>query len=223
MREANRDISDLEFVSSIESSNNMLSTFPSIELGSGSDTESTVESDEEQSSITSDSNSSESSSESAESDATFEFEGRGLFSKSKRQSNKALDKLAEISETRFQVAKKHHSLGVLFIELNSINNLPELRTKMSKRSFNMDPFIVATFGRRVFKTSSRKHTLNPTYSESIAFEVFPHEEKFTLYFKIIDKDSFSFNDEVAECNLQWYDMLNGWEPDSEGWSNVTFL
>ena len=220
MREANRDISDLEFVSSIESSNNMLSTFPSIELGSGSDTESTVESDEEQSSITSDSNSSESSSESAESDATFEFEGRGLFSKSKRQSNKALDKLAEISETRFQVAKKHHSLGVLFIELNSINNLPELRTKMSKRSFNMDPFIVATFGRRVFKTSSRKHTLNPTYSESIAFEVFPHEEKFTLYFKIIDKDSFSFNDEVAECNLQWYDMLNGWEPDSEGWSNL---
>ena len=227
MREANRDISDLEFVSSADSSNNMLSTSASFELGSGSDIESSssssTESDEEQSSTSSDSyssGSSESSSESIESDARFEFRGRGLFSRSKRQSNKALNRLAEISETRFQVAKKHHSIGVLFVEFNSINNLPELRTKMSKRSFNMDPFIVATFGRRVFKTSSKKHTLNPTYDESIAFEVFPHEEEFVLYLNVFDKDAFSFNDEVAACNLQWYDILNAGKPDSKGWSTL---
>ncbi|CCK70624.1 phosphatidylserine decarboxylase 2 KNAG_0E03670 [Huiozyma naganishii CBS 8797] len=107
------------------------------------------------------------------------------------------------SLTSFKVSKRQHSLGVVFIELQSIRNLPILKNKISRRKYDMDPFIITTFGRRVFKSSFKKHTLNPIYNECLAFELFEKESHFSLHFKIMDKDSFSFNDEIALHDLPW--------------------
>lgn len=79
----------------------------------------------------------------------------------------------------------------------------------------IDPFIVISFGRRVFKTSWRKHTLNPEFNEYAAFEVFPHETNFAFSIKVVDKDSFSFNDDVAKCELAWFDMLQQQQHENE--------
>ncbi|KAG0669894.1 hypothetical protein C6P45_003176 [Maudiozyma exigua] len=117
------------------------------------------------------------------------------------------EKITRKVETTFQVSKKQHSLGVLFTEFISISGLPPLKSKLS-RTFDIDPFIVASFGRKVFKTSWKNHTLHPIFNESTAFEVFPYERNFSFHFRVLDKDSFTFNDEVAEYDLSWTDMMN---------------
>lgn len=114
-------------------------------------------------------------------------------------------------ENNFQVSKKQHSLGVVFMEIQNIVELPALKSKLSRRKYDMDPFVITTFGRRVFKTSAKNHTLNPYYNEFISFEIFPNENQFSFHFKVMDKDSFSFHDEVAECDLPWFDIMARWK------------
>lgn len=103
----------------------------------------------------------------------------------------------------FKIAKRQHSLGVISLELINIKNLPRLTNKLSKKKYVMDPFIITIFGRRVFKSSCKKHSLNPNYNEFLSFELFPHEENFNFIFRVFDKDSFSFHDEIAEYHLPW--------------------
>ena len=124
----------------------------------------------------------------------------------RRRTKSYKEKITRKVETTFQVSKRQHSLGVMFVEFLSISNLPPMKSKLS-RTFDMDPFIVASFGRRVFKTSWRKHTLHPHFDESAAFEVFPNEENFSFHFKVMDKDSFTYNDEIAEYDLPWSEMM----------------
>lgn len=108
----------------------------------------------------------------------------------------------------YKVSKKLHAAGVIFIEFKDIKNLPSLKNRVSRKIYDMDPFVIATFGRRVFKTSWRKHSLNPVFNECAAFEVFPEESHFALHFIVMDKDSFSYNDKVAECDLHWSEVMS---------------
>lgn len=115
--------------------------------------------------------------------------------------------LARRLRNNYRLTKRIHAAGVIFIDLIDIKNLPQLKNKISRTNYEMDPFIIATFGRRVFKSSWKKHTLNPVYNERATFEVFPHETHFAFQFKVIDKDSFSSNDNIAHCTLSWHDMI----------------
>lgn len=108
----------------------------------------------------------------------------------------------------FKIAMRQHSLGIISLQLINIVNLPHLTNKLSKKKYLMDPFIITIFGRRVFKSSCKKNSLNPTFNEFLSLELFPHEENFDFIFKIFDKDSFSFHDEIAEYHLSWYDIQN---------------
>ncbi|CAI4062681.1 phosphatidylserine decarboxylase 2 SKDI_07G4230 [Saccharomyces kudriavzevii IFO 1802] len=119
------------------------------------------------------------------------------------------------AKSNFFISKREHAMGVVFMHIEAIKNLPALRNRLSKTNYEMDPFIVISFGRRVFKTSWRKHTLNPEFNEYAAFEVFPHETNFAFSIKVVDKDSFSFNDDVAKCELAWFDMLRQQQHENE--------
>lgn len=118
----------------------------------------------------------------------------------------------------YKLSKKQHAAGVVFMELKNIKELPLLKNKLSRRKYDMDPFIIATFGRRVYKTSWKKQTLNPVYNEVAAFEVFPEETNFGFQFKVLDKDSFSANDKIAGCNLSWSEMARKQTPAGD-WVN----
>ncbi|CCE65131.1 hypothetical protein TPHA_0J03110 [Tetrapisispora phaffii CBS 4417] len=110
-------------------------------------------------------------------------------------------------KNNFTLNKKIHSAGVIFIEITKIQNLPQLKNKILRKNYDMDPFVIASFGRRVYKTPSKKHSLNPVFNSRISFEVFPRETHFELNFKIMDQDSFSFNDNIAECSLKLEDII----------------
>lgn len=115
----------------------------------------------------------------------------------------------------YKLSKKQHALGVVFLEFRNIKDLPSLKNKVSRRIYEMDPFIIAMFGRRVFKTSWKKQSLNPVYNECAAFEVFPDETHFGFHFNVVDKDSFSANDKIAHCGLTWSEMIAKQTPDND--------
>lgn len=55
----------------------------------------------------------------------------------------------------------------------------------------MDPFVVISFGKKVFRTRVIRHSLNPTWDEKLLFHVRRHESAFTLSFAVLDWDKVS--------------------------------
>ncbi|CAI5759702.1 unnamed protein product [Candida verbasci] len=98
-------------------------------------------------------------------------------------------------------------MGVLFIEILSCEDLPPL-TNFTRTTFDMDPFVVVTFGKKTFRTSWKRHTLNPIFNERLAFEVLNNESNYNIQFNILDKDHFSFHDKVASISLPVKDLTN---------------
>ncbi|CUS24509.1 LAQU0S17e00518g1_1 [Lachancea quebecensis] len=119
------------------------------------------------------------------------------------------------SSAKFELSKRGHAAGVAYVDIDSINDLPTLKNKFSKK-YMMDPFIIITFGRRVFKTSWRKHSLNPVYNERLAFEVYENEMNFSLHFRIIDKDNFSYHNNVAKGDISLTDLINRQQESEAG-------
>lgn len=91
-------------------------------------------------------------------------------------------------------------LGVVFLEIISAEGLPPFKSA-TRRGFDMDPFVVVSFGRKIFRSSWRNHTLSPVFNERLAFEVLPFEKNYDLQFDVLDKDHFSFHDKVGTAKI----------------------
>lgn len=102
---------------------------------------------------------------------------------------------------------KRAVLGVLFLEIVSCSDLPPNKS-FNRATFDMDPFVVITFGKKTFRSSWKRHTLNPIFNERLAFEILPHESNFNIQFFVLDKDQFSYNDNVANISLRMKDVTN---------------
>ena len=48
----------------------------------------------------------------------------------------------------------------------------------------MDPFVVISFGKRVFRTRVIRHSLNPVWDERLLFHVRKYETLFTVSFTV---------------------------------------
>ncbi|AOA63889.1 Phosphatidylserine decarboxylase [Komagataella phaffii] len=97
---------------------------------------------------------------------------------------------------KFSLQSDNDVLGILFIEILSVTDLPPYKS-FTRATFDMDPFVVISFGKRTYRTSWRKHTLTPVFNERLAFEVCDYEKNYDLQFSVLDKDKFSFHDQVA--------------------------
>lgn len=102
-------------------------------------------------------------------------------------------------DENFKVSNRN-VLGVLFLEIVSCSDLPPERN-FTRTSFDMDPFVVVTFGKKTFRTSWKRHTLNPIFNERLAFEILSHERTYDIQFSILDKDHFSFHDNIASVSI----------------------
>lgn len=65
----------------------------------------------------------------------------------------------------------------------------------------MDPFVVISFGKKVFRTRVIRHCLNPVWDEKLLFHVRKYESTFQVHFSVLDWDKLSSNDYVGDAHL----------------------
>lgn len=61
--------------------------------------------------------------------------------------------------------------------------------------------MVASLGRKTYRTRVIRHNLNPVFDEKMVFQVMRHEENYSLSFSVVDRDKLSGNDFVGTTNL----------------------
>jgi phosphatidylserine decarboxylase len=72
----------------------------------------------------------------------------------------------------------------------------------------MDPFVVISFGKKVFRTRVIRHSLNPVWEEKLLFNVRRYESNFEVQFTVLDWDKLSANDHVGDAALNVAELLN---------------
>lgn len=71
----------------------------------------------------------------------------------------------------------------------------------------MDPFVVASLGRKTYRTRVIRHNLNPVFDEKMVFQVMRHEQAYSLSFSVVDRDKLSGNDFVGTANLALSEII----------------
>lgn len=61
--------------------------------------------------------------------------------------------------------------------------------------------MVASLGRKTYRTRVIRHNLNPVFEEKMVFQVMRHEQNYHLSFSVVDRDKLSGNDFVGTAIL----------------------
>jgi phosphatidylserine decarboxylase len=85
---------------------------------------------------------------------------------------------------------------------------------VTRTGWDMDPFVVISFGKRVVRTRVIRHSRDPVWNEKMLFHVQRYETKFNLQFTVLDWDKLSSNDLIGEAlfNVQ---ELSGTVPQKD--------
>jgi len=97
-------------------------------------------------------------------------------------------------------------VGLIFLEIGNITDLPP-ESNLTKTSFDMDPFVVASLGKKTYRTKTIRHNLNPVFNEKMIFQVLGHEQAYSFSFTVIDRDKYSGNDFIASVNFPVKDLI----------------
>lgn len=135
-----------------------------------------------------------------------------------REEKKKKRRLARLKrktkERTYEFSGASSVAGVLFLEITKITDLPPEKNckfthsvresvpytqclAVTRTSFDMDPFVVTSLGRKTFRTKVIRHNLNPVYEDKLVFQVQRHEVKYSMQFTIVDRDKLSGNDFVG--------------------------
>lgn len=71
----------------------------------------------------------------------------------------------------------------------------------------MDPFVVVSFGKKVFRTRVIRHSLNPQWDEKMLFHVRRYETAFKIQLTVLDWDKLSSNDHVGDASFDVATLL----------------
>ncbi|KAG9034805.1 hypothetical protein FS842_003775, partial [Serendipita sp. 407] len=106
-------------------------------------------------------------------------------------------------------------LGIVLLEVNKAEDLPKLKN-MTRTGWDMDPFVVVSFSRKVFRTRVLRHNLNPTWDEKLLFHVRRFEANYNIQLTVLDWDKLSGNDLIADCTLNVSELIEAApKPDPE--------
>ncbi|KAF9180935.1 hypothetical protein BGZ51_005793 [Haplosporangium sp. Z 767] len=97
--------------------------------------------------------------------------------------------------------------GVVFMEIVSASNLPRT-LNITRTGFDMDPFVVVSFGKYIFRTRVIRHNLNPTWRGKLLFRVHQGEESFKIKFSVHDWDKLTGNDYVGLATMDIGTLIN---------------
>ena len=117
-------------------------------------------------------------------------------------------------------------VGIVFLEIGKITDLPPernskhqvsrkrdamivlTRMQVTKTGFDMDPFVVASLGRKTYRTRVIRHNLNPVFDEKMVFQVMRHEQNYSMSFSVVDRDKLSGNDFVGTANFPLSNVIS---------------
>jgi len=93
------------------------------------------------------------------------------------------------------------------IEVNRASGLPYWKA-VTRLSFDMDPFVIISFGKKIFRTRVIRHSMAPVWNESLFFHVQKSEMSFSILFSMYDWDKMSSNDYIGDSELLLEDLVN---------------
>lgn len=73
--------------------------------------------------------------------------------------------------------------------------------------WDMDPFVVVAFSKKVFRTRVIRHSRAPTWDEKLLFHVRRHETNFKIQFSVLDWDKLSGNDHIGDVTLDLSELM----------------
>ena len=153
----------------------------------------------------------------------------------KRQRKLRMRRLKKRAKARaYEFTGGTDVVGIVFLEIGKITDLPPERNskheafgecvvitgltliQVTKTGFDMDPFVVASLGRKTYRTRVIRHNLNPVFDEKMVFQVMRHEQNYSMSFSIVDRDKLSGNDFVGTANFPLSNVIsNAPEADPE--------
>jgi phosphatidylserine decarboxylase len=71
----------------------------------------------------------------------------------------------------------------------------------------MDPFVVISFGKKVFRTRVIRHSRNPVWDEKLLFHVRQYESAFNVQLAVLDWDKLSSNDQIGDVDFNVSELL----------------
>jgi phosphatidylserine decarboxylase len=71
----------------------------------------------------------------------------------------------------------------------------------------MDPFLVISIGKKVFRTCIIRHSLNPTWDKKLLFHVRTYESAFKVQLTVLNWDKLSSNDHVRDAGFMVADFM----------------
>ncbi|TDZ14371.1 Phosphatidylserine decarboxylase proenzyme 3 [Colletotrichum sidae] len=98
-------------------------------------------------------------------------------------------------------------VGIIYLEVLNITDLPP-EPNSTRTTFDMDPFVVASLGKKTYRTKRVRHNLNPVFNEKMIFQVQAHEQTYSFSFTVMDHDKYSGNDFIADCNLAVRELID---------------
>ncbi|KAK5170232.1 phosphatidylserine decarboxylase [Saxophila tyrrhenica] len=136
-----------------------------------------------------------------ESDSGIKTPGDTVDDKAQRRRDKKIRKLKRKNKLKaYEFSGMSDVAGVLFLEINRITDLPPEKNS-TRTTFDMDPFVVTSLGKKTYRTRVVNHNLNPVYDEKLVFQVQKHEAHYHLSFAVVDRDKFSGNDFVGTATF----------------------
>ncbi|KZP19931.1 hypothetical protein FIBSPDRAFT_932533 [Athelia psychrophila] len=121
--------------------------------------------------------------------------------KDKKQKKEGKEKKGD-----FNFSPENDILGIVMLEIQGATDLPRLKN-MTRTGWDMDPFVVISFGKKVFRTRIIRHSLNPTWDEKLLFHVRAYEASFKVQLTVLDWDKLSSNDYVGDANFSVAELM----------------
>lgn len=72
----------------------------------------------------------------------------------------------------------------------------------------MDPFVVISFGKKVFRTRVIRHSRNPVWDEKMLFHVRRYETSFKVLLTVLDWDKLSSNDHIGDVAFDVKELID---------------
>ncbi|KAA1115026.1 hypothetical protein PGT21_029757 [Puccinia graminis f. sp. tritici] len=133
-----------------------------------------------------------------------------ITSSANRTKSKSPNRLPQPSNLKLKSVPSidlNNAIGMCSIEINRATGLPYWKA-VTRLSFDMDPFVIISFGKKIFRTRVIRHSMDPVWDEKLFFHVQKSEMCFSILFSMYDWDKMSSNDYIGESELLLEDLVN---------------